>query len=196
MSETGIVALAGVIATLISGLGSAWLTNRNNSQREATRAAAEQKDYIRELVVRTIVAARGFGGAITGISMMLATRVSLDAFDRALPEMLNNSDSGVQFVTHGEELRMRLTEAKLLVADPQLMAGLDALLERHQAWMTEAVGGMKDHLKQDPDDIVPRMALWSAYSSSYTKSIDQLEAIASERLRPESPRVSHRRVRA
>lgn len=184
MSETAIIALIGVVATLISGLGSAWLTNRSNLQREKLRSEEERQDYVREVVVKTIVAARGFGGAITGISMMLSVQTTKSTFEKALTEMLNTSDSGREFIEHGAELRLRLTEAKLLVSDREIGAALDHVSSRQQAWFTDVITPMKENLSSTEPDVARRMTMWSKYSDSYTAAIQALESTAADRLNP------------
>lgn len=190
MTETGIVALVGVVATLLSGLGAAWLTNRSGRQRDLDQRAAVLQGEIRALVVGILTAARGWGGSTTGLATGLALSTSKEQFSKSLLDLLNNSTSGKDFTRYGDDLQTKLTDAKLLVAEGPLADVIDAMNTAMLEWWNDVLSPMQDNLTSASPNQQARLQLATAHSEDWQSLIRSLEKTA----RIEIPRLNLSRV--
>ncbi len=190
MSETGIVALVGVVATLLSGLGAAWLTNRSARQRDLDQRASVLQGEIRGLIVGILMAARGWGGATAGIATGLALSTSKEQFSKNLLDLLNNSTSGKDFTRYGDDLQTKLTDAKLLVFEGPLAGVIDAMNTAMLEWWNAVLSPMQDDLKSASPSQRVRMNLANTHSGDWQALIRTLEETA----RVEIPRMGMSRV--
>lgn len=190
MTETGIVALVGVVATLLSGLGAAWLTNRSARQRDLDQRASVMQGEIRGLIVGILMAARGWGGATAGISTGLALSTSKEQFSKNLLDLLNDSTSGKDFIRYGDELQTKLTDAKLLVPGGPLAEVIDAMNAAMLEWWNAVLSPMQDNLASTSPNQHVRMKLATVHSEEWQALIRTLEETA----RVEIPRLDLSRV--
>lgn len=190
MTETGIVALVGVVATLLSGLGAAWLTNRSARQRDLDQRASVVRGELRGLIVSILMAARGWGGATAGMATGLALSTSKEQFSKNLLDLLNNSNSGKDFTRYGDELQTRLTDAKLLVPAGPLAEVIDAMNAAMLGWWNAVLSPMQDNLGSTSPNQQVRVKLATAHSDDWQALIRTLEETA----RIEIPRMDLARV--
>lgn len=191
MTETGVVALVGVLATLISGLGAAWLTNRSSRQRDIDQRMSLMQAEIRGLIVNTLVAARGWAGAVAGISTALAGATSKEQFQSQLTDLLTNSKPGKDFDLYGPELHTRLTEARLRIADGALADSVDEMNTVMLSWWDEVITPMREDLTSEHPSLFDRVQLSSQYVKRYSAALRTLEETARVEL-PHLGRVSPR----
>lgn len=190
MTETGIVALVGVVATLLSGLGAAWLTNRSGRQRDLDQRAALLQGEIRALIVGILMTARGWGGATAGIATGLALSTSKEQFSKNLLDLLNNSTSGKDFARYGDDLQTKLTDAKLLLPEGPLVGVIDTMNAAMLAWWNDVLSPMQDNLTSASSNQQTRMKLGTVHSEDWQALIRTLEETA----RIEIPRLNLSRV--
>ncbi|WDH77905.1 hypothetical protein PTQ19_10265 [Microbacterium esteraromaticum] len=192
MTETGIVALVGVAATLLSGLGAAWLTNRSARQRDLDQRSMTLQREIRTLVVGVLIAARGWGGATTGLSTGLSLSKSKEQFSKNLLDLLDNSTSGEDFQRFGDDLHAKLTDLQLLVADGSLAEVVDEMNDKMLKFWEEVLSPMSANLSGAHPDQAIRMKLASEFTDAWLALIRRLEETA----RKEIPRINGPRVAA
>lgn len=190
MTETGIVALVGVVTTLLSGLGAAWLTNRSARQRDLDQRASLLQGEIRALIVGILMTARGWGGSTAGLATGLALSTSKEQFSKNLLDLLNNSTSGKDFTRYGDELQTKLTDAKLLLAEGPLADVIDAMNAAMLRWWNEVLSPMQDNLMSTSPSQQARLKLATAHSEDWQALIRTLEETA----RIEIPRLNLPRV--
>lgn len=186
MTETGVVALVGVTATLLSGLGAAWLTNRSTRQRDLDRRAALEQAEIRALIVSALMAARRWGGTIGGIGGALAFAESKQNFQRAFPEYLTSAGSGAEFQDSGDELHRALTEAKLRLEAGALAEAVDAMYALMLRWWQDVLEAMSVDIESESPSVQHRLDLSARYMKQWSDMVTTLEEAA----RVELPRLS------
>ncbi|MEH6782191.1 MAG: hypothetical protein V7618_11590 [Rhodoglobus sp.] len=182
MSETGIVALAGVIATLFSGLGATWLTNRHATQRDAIRLRTEAQSVARKLIVDTLVEAREWNHRAMSASMVSAAADSLSVVDDFLQKEFSESETGRGLAQHGAALKRSLTEAQLLIADKPLSESLERLRSLHEDWWSLTIDPIRENFKSATPDKVERVRIWYHYDKKFTAAISDLETASREHI--------------
>lgn len=183
MTETGIVALVGVAATLLSGLGAAWLTNRSTRQRDLDHRASLVQAEIRALIVEILMAARKWGGAIGGIGGALAFSTSRQDFQRAFPRYL--SEPGSDFQQAGDRLQQGLTDAKLRIEEGPLADVIEAMSNVMLRWWDDVLEEMSRDLDGEHPLVDRRLEL----SATYVKQWSDLVRTLEETARFELPRI-------
>jgi hypothetical protein len=192
MTETGIVALVGVAATLLSGLGAAWLTNRSARQRELEQRASLLQAEVRALIVEILVAARGLGEASAGISAGLAVMSSKEKFQKMLVELLNDSNSGKDFARYGEDLHTRLTDAQLRLTAGPVRDAVDAMTGLMLRWWEEVITPISEDFQGEHPSADRRMRISSRYTEQWAAMIRTVERTAQLEL----PKIAWQRVGA
>lgn len=188
MTETGIVALVGVAATLLSGFGATWLANRSARQRDRDRRSESEAAEIRDLIVRILVAARGWSGASTGVSTGVAVATSKREFDELLGnlmdnskpgivDLMNNSTPGNDYTRFDAELRAGLVEAKIRLPDGPLARRIDEMDSLLQDWV-DIVQSMSSTLESEDGSVDQRKAISVSYSNQWRGMIAALEGTA------------------
>ena len=77
MTETGLVALVGVLGTLVGTIGGAWIARRAALEQLRSQRYGEATDAARAVVVRLIIAGRQWRDSIIGITFELAEAESV-----------------------------------------------------------------------------------------------------------------------
>ena len=77
MTETGLVALVGVLGTLVGTIGGAWIARRAALEQLRSQRYGEATDAARAVIVRLIIAGRQWRDSLIGITFELAQAESL-----------------------------------------------------------------------------------------------------------------------
>jgi hypothetical protein len=178
MSETAIVALVGVLATLVSGLGAAWLTNRSARKRDLDQRIATARSETRSLLVNTIVAAREWSGDVISVSARLAPVPEASAFRVTMDILLSESDLN----THGPALILRLTEAKLSIASGPLSDAIDEMSVVRVRWWADVITPMLEDLEGPRPEFTKRAQISEAYAVRLERAVENLERRARDEL--------------
>lgn len=178
MSETVVVAVVGVLGTIISGLGAALVANRHSATQERLARRHELQDTARSVIVTVLVEARDWYSAASSVSMVVASASDLVRVDHFLDTGLSESESGHNLRVHKAAFERAATEANLLIADPKLSAAVSALLALHQGWFEAVITPVREDFEQGQHDKVERLRHWIAYDAKFSYGLAALERIA------------------
>lgn len=175
MTETGIVALVGFAATLLSGLGASWLTNRSARQRDLDARSALAKAELRGAVVQTLIAGREWCGSAIGVMTGLARVEDANQLHPTLRDLMANSQAGKDFSAHGPILIAQLTDTQLRVGDGPLSDALQELKRLRESWWIEVVEPLSSTLRSADPSFDARARIIDRYSTHLEVAIKRIE---------------------
>ena len=140
MTETGLVALVGVLGTLVGTIGGAWIARRAALEQLRSQRYGEATDAARAVIVRLIIAGRQWRDSLIGITFELAQAESLaDSEALRLASIGTDPHSG-DAVTRGRiALGDALAGAQILAWSDELDAAIERVAELPPRWWNEVI---------------------------------------------------------
>lgn len=140
MTETGLIALVGIVGTLLGTIGGAWISRRSTLDQMRTQRFHETQDAARATIVRLIVAGRQWRDSIVGVSIDLAVADSVEESEQLRVTLIPVDPHSSDPVTRGRvELRDALAEAEILSWSDDLDAAIARLGALHPRWWNEVI---------------------------------------------------------
>lgn len=179
MSETSVIALAGIAATLLGGLGATLLANAHARRLDHVRRASALQDAARALVVTIIVEGRALKNEVVGLGTVLAHGADIQKNEHYLNAMLEEG-SGVKdnISVHYDALKRAIVEGRLLSNDVPLKVALEDLDERMDFW-SQVIQPQREALRTgftDPAGLLTPVQRWEASFGSGLRAVEEIAA--------------------
>ncbi|MCB8043655.1 hypothetical protein ABTZ44_07595 [Microbacterium oxydans] len=188
MTETGIVALVGIVATLGGTLVATILANRHATKQTHAERTFALQDSLRALVVTALLEARAWHSSAQTVGMVSAAADSVQQVDNYLKTDYIDSWVGTQMRDRGEALTRAITELRILLAESPLRSALIAVESLHTNWWREVLDPIRDLHKEGQADKVQRLRPVWRFEADFTVVLSEVEtqaaAIVSNALEP------------
>lgn len=179
MSESTLISIAGLLTTLGAALGASWLTARASSKTAKEDWVEVRRERLRDALARTIVAFREWGTAKHTQNLFLAARSSREEMMRYLEESVDSWTAN-RLMETSTELTRALAQAKLLIADDEVLAALNEVEEYQRVAGGPILDLISDSFRKG-EYVVPRAAAVLQLQDRYNDALHKLED-ASRRL--------------